>query len=155
MAELRKRLDVQVRAEYRDYIYAESDRTGRNLNAIADELLGIALAFKNGEIVEQQSLPVIREIVQTELRRTKAELRIEIREDMNLQIVHPLNEAIGKGINRVASLVSRALRDTGTIRRLVYTVLARAYGPEFAEDTFMDAREKASRELAPKPKQES
>ncbi len=154
MAELRKRLDVYVKADFRDYVGDESERTGRPMNAITDDLLETAIALRRGEIVEQQSLPVISEIVYTALRRHKAELRNELREDMRAEIVDAIKDAINKSTNRTVALVIRTVRDASTIRRLVYTLIAKAYSPDFAKRAYEDAREKAGQELSPRSSRE-
>jgi hypothetical protein len=154
MAEQRKRLDVYVKADLRDFVYEESERTGKPLNATTDELLEVAIAFKRGEIIEQQSLPVISDIVYTALRRHRAELRAELKEDMHMEVVDVLRETIRKATDRVVKLNIRTLRDTIVIRRLVYTIIAKAYGKEFARSIFEDARDKAGQELAPNSRKE-
>jgi hypothetical protein len=136
MAEPRKRLDMTIRADLRDFIEGESMRTGRPMNAIVDELLEFSVAHRRGEIIEQQSLPVIRDIVESALRRTKAELRAELREDLRLEVVDVLREVIRKATDRVVALVLRAVRDAAIIRRLVYTIIAKAYTPEFAQQAY-------------------
>jgi gamma-glutamylcysteine synthetase len=154
MAEQRKRLDMTIRADLRDFVEEESSRTGKPMNYIVDELLEFAIAHRRGEIIEQQSLPVIRDIVESALRRTKAELRAELREDMRLEILEALKEIIRKSTDRVIALVLRTVRDAAIIRRLVYTIIAKAYSPEFAQHVYEDAREKAGKELRPKTESE-
>jgi hypothetical protein len=150
MAEQRKRLDMTIRADLRDFVEEESQRTGRQMNFVVDELLEMAIAQRRGEVIEQQSLPVIRAIVDSALWRTKEELRAEIREDMHLKIV----DALRKATDRVVALVIRTVRDTATIRRLLYTFISKSHSPDFAKRAYDDAREKAGQELAPRPKKE-
>lgn len=154
MAEQRKRLDMTIRSDLRDFVEEESLRTRKPMNFIVDELLEIAVAQRRGEVIEQQSLPVIRDIVESALRRTKAELRAELREDIRLEIINELREIVRKATDRVVALVIRTVRDAATIRRLVYTIMAKAYTPEFAKKAYEDAREKAGQELSPRPKKE-
>jgi hypothetical protein len=56
---MKKRLDVQIRAENYDYIKEESNRRETPMNVITDELLTHAIALQRGQTIEQQSLPVI------------------------------------------------------------------------------------------------
>jgi hypothetical protein len=148
MAESRKRLDVYVRSDLRDYITEQSEHTNKPMNAITDELLEFAIAYKRGEVIEQQALPVITDIVHTALRRHRAELRADLREDMRAEIVEPIKETIRKSTDRVVALVLRTVRDASTIRRLVFTIIAKAYSPEFAKKAYEDARAKAGQELS-------
>lgn len=61
---LKKRLDVAISTDLRDFIAEEAERTGKPMNTVTDELLSHAVAYRRGEVIEQQSLPIIREIVQ-------------------------------------------------------------------------------------------
>jgi hypothetical protein len=145
---MRKRLDVQVEAERYDYIKEASERTGIPMNVIADELLALGIATKRGEVIEQQSLPVIREIVQTELRKALAQQRTDLREDMSLEFTNELKPLQRASDNRLAALIVRALRDSNVARRLIYAMLARTHGPDFALRAYEDAKEKAGKEIA-------
>jgi hypothetical protein len=138
MATLRKRLDVYIKAELRNYIAEESERTGHPMNAITDELLTFAIAYKRGKMIEQQALPMISEV----LRRHKAELRAELREDL----VDTLREATCKSTERIITLVTRTIRDASTTKRLIYAFIARTCSPEFARETYEDVREQVGLE---------
>jgi hypothetical protein len=145
---IRKRLDVQIDAERFDYIKNESDSTGKAMNVISDELLSIGIAVKRGEIIEQQSLPVIREIIDTALRRHLAAQRTDLREDMALEFTNEMKAISRNSDNRLAALIVRTLRDANIARRLMYTLLAKAYGAEFAMKAYEDASEKAGRDIS-------
>jgi hypothetical protein len=144
----RKRLDVQIGVERYDYIKDESDRTGIPMNMIADDLLSIGMAVKRGEVIEQQSLPVIREIVQTELRKANAQLRTDMREDMQLEFTGEIKTLLRAHTDRLAALIVRTFRHANITQRLTYALLSKAHGPEFARRAFEDASEKAGRDLA-------
>jgi len=118
------------------------------MNVIADELLALGIATKRGEVIEQQSLPVIRDIVQTELRKTLAQQRSDLREDMGLEFTNKLKALQRASDNRLAALMVRALRDSNIARRLIYAMLARTHGPDFALRAYEDAKEKAGKEIA-------
>lgn len=142
MATLRKRLDVYIKAELRSYVTEESERTGRPMNAITDELLTFAIAYKRGEVIEQQALPMIREVISTALHKHRAELRAELHEDL----VDTLREATHKSTERLVASVTRTIRDVSTTKRLVYALMARTCSPEFARETYEAAREKVGPE---------
>jgi len=152
---LRKRLDVQIAAEYYDYIKEQAERTGRTMNAVADDLLAQAIAHRRGEVIEQQSLPVIREIIQTEFRKQRAELRADRREDMALEFTNEFKAVQRASDNRLASLIVRAVRDSGIGRRLMYTMIAKTHGPDFAARAYEDAAAKAGRDLASRQESEA
>jgi hypothetical protein len=151
---MKKRLDVHVDEERYDYIKEMSEKSGIPMNVITDELLAIGIAVKRGEVIEQQSLPIIREIVSSELRRTTAQLREAIREDMQLEFTDEFKALTRQSDNRLAAIMMRIARDSNIARRLVYSVLAKAHGPDFALLAYEDAREKAGKELANRPSRE-
>jgi len=136
----RKRLDVQIATERYDYIKDESDRTGVPMNMIADELLSMGIAVKRGEVIEQQSLPVIREIVQTELRKANAQLRADLREDMQLEFIGEIKALLRAHSDRLAALIVRTFRHANITQRLAYALLSKSHGTEFARRAFEDAR---------------
>ncbi len=147
---MRKRLDVHIEAERYDYIKEASERIGLPMNVITDELLALGIATKRGEVIEQQSLPVIRDIVQTELRKALAQQRSDLREDMSLEFTNEWKALQRASDNRLAALMVRGLRDSNVARRLIYAMLARSHGPDFASRAYEDAKEKAGKEIARK-----
>lgn len=120
----------------------------QGMNIVVAELISQERAREQGEIVEQQSLPVLQEI-----RQALAEHRRDVRDDRALEQTEQ-RDYLRKGFDRMAALIVHAIRNTGISRRLTYAVLAKAYGPSFAASAFEDAKEKTQRELAPKAQQE-
>jgi gamma-glutamylcysteine synthetase len=106
------------------------------------------IAIHHGEIVEQQSLPVISELIETKLRKATAQLRADLREDMQLEIIEQIKTITRNSDNRLAGLIVRAVRDSGIIRRLLYALVAKTHGAAFATEAYESAREKAGQELA-------
>jgi hypothetical protein len=151
---MKKRLDVHIDEERYDYIKEMSEKSGIPMSVISDELLTIGIAVKSGELVEQQSLPIIRDIVKVELRQQLAEQRSTLREEIIFAFTDELREVTRKSDNRLAALIMRPTRDSNVVRRLLWTTLAKAYGPEFAQRAYLDAREKAGQELANRPARE-
>jgi hypothetical protein len=151
---MRKRLDVQIDEKRYEYIKEASDKSGIPMNVITDELLSLGIAVKSGEVIEQQSLPVIREIVSAELRKGFAAQRDMIREDMQLELTNEIKAMTRSSDNRLASLIVKTLRDANIARRLMYTLLAKAHGPQFAMTAYEDASQKAGRDIANRRKED-
>jgi hypothetical protein len=122
----------------------------QRISKIAEELLEIGLSVKRGELIEQQSLPVIREIVQSELRKATAQLRMDVREDMSLEFTNEIKALTRASDNRLAALLVRIGRDASTAYRLVFTLLAEMKNPSFAKATLDYARAQAGAELSRK-----
>jgi len=151
----KKRLDVWIPSGLRDYVEQEAGRQDKPMNALTGELLANAIAHRRGEVIEQQSLPVIREIIQTELHKSVAQLRTDLREDLQLEIVSEIKALGRRSDNRLAALLVRAIRDAQISRRLIFALLAKTFGTQFAIEAYDNAREKTGQDLAARPGKES
>jgi hypothetical protein len=145
---LKKRLDVAISSDLRDFIAEEADRTGKPMNIVTDELLGRAVAHRRGEVIEQQSLPIIREIVQSELRKSLAQLLIDLREALLVELLNGIKETMRASDNRIVSLLVRVMRDAGIARRMIYALISKLVSTTFAAQAFEDAREKTGKDIA-------
>ena len=141
-------LNVWISVEAKHYLDERFQREGRHLNEQIEDYIRQDMAVHHGEIVEQQSLPVISEIIETNLRKATAQLRTDLREDMQLEIIEQIKTITRNSDNRLASLIVRAVRDAGIIRRLLYALVAKTHGATFATEAYESAREKAGQELA-------
>jgi hypothetical protein len=148
-------LNVWISGEAKQYLDERFQQEGRHLNEQIEAYIRQDMAVHRGEIVEQQSLPVIREMVDTTLRKYTAQLRVDLRDDMRLDIVEPLKTVSRNSDDRLASLIVRTVRDTGIIRRLLFALLAKTFGPEFAAEAYENAKAKSGQELTARtPKKE-
>ncbi len=145
---LKKRLDVAISSDLRDFIAEESDRTGKPMNIVTDELLSHAVAHRRGEMIEQQSLPIIREIVQSELRKSMAQLLTDLREALLIELFDDIKAIVRKSDHHIVSFIVRLMRDTGISRRMIYAFTAKLVSPSFASQAFEDASEKAGKDIA-------
>ena len=143
-------LNVWIPKDLKDYLADRARRDNKQgMNVVVAELIRQERAREQGEVVEQQSLPVLQEMMRQEIRQALAEYRREVREDRILEWDNQ-KDYLRKGFDRMASLIVHAIRSAGIGRRLSYTLLAKAYGPTFAQSAFDDAKEKTGRELSPK-----
>jgi len=141
-------LDTWISKEAKEYLDERYEREGVHLYEQIESYIRRDMAVQRGEIMEQQSLPVISEIVDTTLRKYTAQLRADLREDMQLDILEAMKTMMRNSDNRLASLIVRAVRDAGIVRRLLYALVAKSFGPEFARDAYENAQVKAGQELA-------
>jgi gamma-glutamylcysteine synthetase len=141
-------LNIWISVEAKRYLEERFKQEGRHFNEQIEDYIRKDMAVHRGEIMEQQSLPVISEIVDTTLRKYTAQLRADLREDMQLDILEAMKTMMRNSDNRLASLIVRAVRDAGIIRRLLYALVAKTFGPEFARDAYENAQAKAGQELA-------
>jgi hypothetical protein len=149
MADNEKQLNVWLPEELCNYVAQRARQEKRGRNQIIADLIRQDMAQRNGHLVEQNSLVVIREMVASELRQAHAQLRRDLREDREHE-AESLREWVRKQVDRLAGLIIMAIRNSGIGRRLSYTLLSKAHGPDFAKAAYDDARAKANRELLPK-----
>src|SRR6266496_2913146 len=141
-------LNVWISVEAKGYLDERFKQEGRHLNEQIEDYIRQDMAVHHGEIVEQQSLPVISETIEAKLRKATAQLRTDLRNDMQLEMIEQIKTITRNSDNRLASLIVRAVRDAGIIRRLLYALMAKTFGPEFARDAYENAQAKAGQELA-------
>jgi hypothetical protein len=147
-------LNVWIPKDLKDYVADRARRDKKQgMNIVIADLISQERAREQGEVVEQQSLPVLQEIMRQEIRQALAEHRRDVRDDRALEQTEQ-RDYLRKGFDRMAALIVHAIRNAGISRRLSYALLAKAYGPTFAASAFEDAKEKTQRELAPKAQQE-
>lgn len=143
-----KQLNVWIDSDLKDALSERAEREGKKLKELVEHILRQDVARERGEIIEQQSLPVISDIIDSRLRKATAQLRADLLEDMHLEILEAIKTMIRNSDNRLASLIVRAVRDAGIIRRLLYALVAKTHGADFATEAYESAREKAGQELA-------
>jgi hypothetical protein len=126
----------------------------RQQSRVVEELIRLGLSLKNGEVVAQRSLPVIHEIIDTALRNTQEQLRVDLREDMQRQsqeskadIIAEMKARERRSDDRLASLIIRAIREGGISRRMLFTYLAKE-DAQFAMEVYDDAKAKVGKDIA-------
>jgi hypothetical protein len=142
-------LNVWIDKQYKDQL--EQWKTHENkpgMNVIVEELIKAEMARRSGKVIEQESLPVIREIVRAEVREATAELRRELRLDRELEQTAQ-RDYLRKSFDRIAGLTIHAIRNAGFAHRYGYALLAKLVSIEFAQKAQEDSRKKIERELLP------
>ena len=143
----RERLDVFISEDIRDYIVTTAQQEGKHLYLVTEELLRVGIMQKEGKVVEHEFLPVVREVVQGEMLKAMSTMRMAVRDDMQALIIPEMKEHTSRGVEKLGLSQVRILRDVGIIRRLAYSLLAKAIGVDGAQKLYLDAKEKASQEL--------
>ena len=147
----KERIHVYLSREMIQTVQTLMQRPGE-FSAQVEDLLQRGLSLKKGEVIEQQSLPIIREIVQGELLKAHAQLRSDLREDRKMEkqdVSRELKENERRLGDRLAALIIRALREGLISRRMLYALLAKE-DPDFAVAAFEDAKTKAGRDIGAK-----
>ena len=153
-----KQLNVWLPEGLKMYLDERARRENKHRKTIIVELLEQDRARQQGEFIEQESLPLFREVLQTELRKFLAQQRSNLQDDLDDQfqkIISELEELVPPHmLTRIAKLATRAVRDGGINRHLLYSSLSKAHGSQFAEKAYDDAEKQVNEELArPKPKE--
>jgi len=145
-----KQLNVWIDSHLKDALAERAKHEKRSLTDLTESILQQDMARKNGEAVEQQALPILREIVTTEVRRGMAQLLNDLRDEIHLDLMEEIKTVMDHGDDRLAKLIVRAVRDTGISRRLVIAHLSQAYGSDVARSAYESAMEDVGKELAGK-----
>ncbi len=143
----RYQLNVWISAEARAFL-DQCKKEGMDRTTLIETLLRQAMAQRAGEQVERQSLPVIHESIDTTMRKYLAQLRSDLREDMRVEVVEAMKTTARTSENRLARLIVRVMRDTGIARRLVFALMSKTLGTEFAHEAYEHAKAAAGQELA-------
>ncbi|HEU5382220.1 MAG TPA: Arc family DNA-binding protein [Ktedonobacteraceae bacterium] len=146
-----KQLNVWIPEELRDYIAERAEEEGCGMNKIVADLIRNDIAQRKGEFTRQTSLTVLQEILVRELHQTHAQLRQHLRED-RAEEREDLWETLKKQFDRVAGLTVNATRNGGIARRLLYVLLSKTHGSNFAKEAYDYAAKKTNEDLTPKKK---
>jgi hypothetical protein len=148
-------LNVWIDQQYKDQLERwKRDDNKPGMNVIIEELIEAEIARRSGKVVEQQSLPVIQEIVRSEVREATAQLRRELRLDRELEQTE-LRDYLRKSFDRLAGLSVQAIRNSGIAFRLAYSLVAERVGRAGADNLLQSAREGVERQLFSRKERQS
>jgi glutamyl-tRNA reductase len=143
-----QQLNVWIPEAYKNALTKKAEREGRSLKAIVVELIEQDIARQQGEAMERESLPIIRAIIHEEVRKAMAELYTKLHDAMLRDIRDALKEYVHQGDTRLAKLMTRTVRDSGIIRRLLYALVSKTTGREFAAKAYDHAEQQTFKELS-------
>ena len=144
----KQQLNVSIDEDLKHALDKKSKREGRTITAIVEEWIQQDTAREQGKLLERQSLPLVRETIREEVRKSNAELYTRLHDAMILEIRDTLKENIAQSTTRLARLITRTVRDSGIIRRLVYTFLSKTHGKVFAAKGYERAEQQTMQELS-------
>src|SRR5260370_24400011 len=129
MADNEKQLNVWLPVELRTYVGERDKQEKRGRNQIIADLIRQDMAQRNGQLVEQNSLVVMREMVAAELRQAHAQLRRDLREDREHE-AESHREWVRKQVDRLAALIIIEIRNRRIQPRRSFTILYTATDPD-------------------------
>ena len=147
---MEKQLNVWINEELKEALTEQAQKEKKTLKELIEETLQRETTRYHGERIEQQALPLIRDIIQnvvhTEVYRIVAQLEAEIHDYLDVAFTSQ-REYLQCHTKSQASLLVRTVRDGEINRGMLYTQLAKAYGSAFAQETHEKAVQKASQEI--------
>ncbi len=135
----KKQLGLRIEGHLKDGLDERAQRTGTPATSILEEYIAKGLARDSGELIEQNSLPAIREAVREEVSKAMTELYQQLSAD--------LQKSAKKSDDRLAALIVKTARYSGIGQRMIYALLAKTVNPNFANQAFEDAKEKTGKDL--------
>jgi hypothetical protein len=148
---IRKRLDANIPADLHAALNDQAREQNRTVTNVAIGYLRAGIARDKGEVIEQQSLPVLREIVQSELAKAIAQLQAGLREEFGRQlreVQSELKRLNAQNTSRLAALQVKSLREAGVARRLVTMLAETSVSTTFSQEALERARAETGRDLA-------
>jgi hypothetical protein len=142
-----KQLNVWIDSQLKDALAERAKREKRSVTDLTESILHQDMARYNGEVIEQQALPILRGIVTTEVRQGMAQLLNDLRGEFYLDLIEEIKTMIHYSDDRLAKLLVRAIRETAISRRLVIAHFSKVYGPDVARSAYESAKEEVSKEL--------
>ncbi len=145
---MEKQLNVWIAEDLKDALTERALQEKTTLRDVVEGILQQDIARARGEEIQQQALPVLRDLMQTEVRKGFAQLRNDLREDLEIEILEEMRNLTRTSESRLARLIVRVARDTGVLRRFLYALVARLVDLEFAQEAYEDAKAKTAHELS-------
>jgi hypothetical protein len=142
----KERLDVRIRPELRHQLEAKVQQNETSLTKLAERYLVEGLARDNGELIEQSSLPAIREAVRSEFNACMDQLYERLSRD--------LQQSARKSDDRLAALIVKAARSAGIAQRMMFSLASKLVNYEFAMKIWESAKEQTGKALV-KPEEKT
>lgn len=118
----------------------QSKRSGIPATTLLEDYIAKGLARDSGVLIEQNSLPAVRQAVKEEVARAMQELYQQLSVD--------LQKSARRSDDRLAALIVRAARYSGIAQRMLYALITKLVSPQYAGSSYEDAREKTGVDLS-------
>jgi len=140
-----QQLNVWIKKETKAALARQAKLEQRSMGAIVEELIQHSTSHEQAELVERQSLPLIREVIVTEIRKALAQHRLDLGEDMQMVILEAVKLCIRQSVEQLTRLIGRAVQVGMINRRLTRALMSHAYGEEIAAQADEDATGKTGK----------
>ncbi|GER88898.1 hypothetical protein KDW_30600 [Dictyobacter vulcani] len=144
---MEKQLNVWIDENIKEALADQAQREKKTLKELIEETLRQETMRYNGQLIEQQALPLINDTIQnavhSEMYRFVTHLEAEFHEHLAAAL-NRQHEYIQRNHKSITSLLMRY----GEINRcLLYSQLYKAYGSTYAQEAHEKAIQKANREF--------
>jgi hypothetical protein len=140
----KKQVGLRIEDHLKDGLQDQAKQSGKPETTLLEEYIAAGLARDHGELIEQNSLPAIREAVREtvreEVKRAMAELYQQLSTD--------LQKSAKRSDDRLAALIVKAARYSGIGQRMLYSFIAKSVSTEFALKMFEAAKEQTGKDIA-------
>lgn len=143
-----QQLNVWIPEDYKTFLDQCAKQNDLTVKAIIKGLIEQEMARVSSEQMERESLPVLRALIREEVRRAIADLSIRLQEVMVRDIRDALKDDAYHNTTKLAKLLTRTVRDSGILRRLLYSLVSKMTGREFAAKAYEHAEEMTRKELS-------
>lgn len=146
-----KRLDIELPAETRDALTIEAKAQRKTVTALATQFLQRCLSEEQGNRLELQSFPLIREVIQLEMRQVRVHIRQEVQAELehwSEKTMKELSRLLAQSGSRQAALTVKALREDETARRFLILLAERLLSATQAQELYELATSATSKHLA-------
>jgi len=136
----KKQIGLRIEAHLKDGLDDQAHRTGIPATTLLEDYIAKGLARDSGELVEQNSLPAVREAVRQEVARALQELYQQLSAD--------LQKSAKRSDDRLAALIVKAARTSGIAQRMLFTLIGKLVDAPYAKKTYEEAKEVTGKDLA-------
>jgi len=135
----KKQIGLRVEAHLKDGLRDQAERSNKPATTLLEEYITVGLARDNGELIEQNSLPAIRESVRSEFHACIDQLYERLGRE--------LHQSARKSDDRLAALIVKAARSAGIAQRMVFSLASKLVSYEFAMKIWENAKEQTGKAL--------
>lgn len=143
---MKKQVGHRVEANLKDGLSEQAKRSNKPEAGLLEEYIAAGLARDSGELIEQSSLPAIREAVRSEFNVGLDQLYERLSRD--------LQQSARKSDDRLAALIVKAARSAGIAQRMLFSLTSKLVSNEFAMKIWETAREQTGKAIA-KPEEKT
>jgi hypothetical protein len=136
----KKQVGLRIAPHLKDGLQDQAGRSGKAETALLEEYIAAGLARDTGELVEQNSLPAIRQAVREEVAKAMQEMYQQLSTD--------LQKSARRSDDRLAALIVKAARSAGIGQRMLYSFIGKTVNAEFAARMYEAAKEQTGKDIA-------